>query len=211
LRIRTERLTREQLCEEGHKFNEKFNPEKKIPIQIDLIIEKDLGIDIVPIPGLKEYLENDAFTSKDFSTIYVDLNICFNVETRYRFSLAHEIGHYWLHESIFKDLDFKDVESWIQVYHSIDDDDYSWLEYQANQFAGCVLIPGWELEPLFYDTLKSISAKIKQAQEYYFTENDYIDHALDLLSRKLAPRFNVSPGCMSTRIRNDKKLRDNIS
>ena len=160
MKIGLERLTREQLCEKGQKFNEKYNPQNEIPVPLELIIEKDLGINIQPIEQLKINLENDAaFISKDFSTIYVDWYIFFNVETRYRFSLAHEIGHYWLHKRVFQDLDFKDIKSWIKTYNSIDDEDYSWLEYQANQFAGCLLIPGRELDPLFHENLKSFSVK----------------------------------------------------
>lgn len=185
-------LGKNDLKKAAEEFNTKYNTEKAIPVPIDSIIESRLNIDIVPIAGLKEGLENDGFISRDFSTIYIDQNIYFNVEVRYRFSLAHEIGHFILHKDIYRDLQYETVEDWADIYDAIGSDDYGKLEFQANHFAGCLLIPDFALWPLFQETLKDILPQIKAAQEKNIPRETYLDSVIGNIARKLASQFNVS-------------------
>ncbi len=134
--IPIERLSKDDIRTKADEFNSKYNPEKDIPVPVELIVEAKLNIDIVPISNLRLDLDNDGFISGDFSTIYIDQDVYLNIETRYRFSIAHEIGHFWLHENIYKELEFSNIDEWQEIYYKIDDADYSWLEKQANNFAG---------------------------------------------------------------------------
>ena len=74
MRIPTEHLTRDAIRRRADNFSELYNPDKIIPVSIDLIVEKDLGIDVVPLIGLRESLDNDGFISSDFTTIHIDWN-----------------------------------------------------------------------------------------------------------------------------------------
>ena len=136
MKITLERLRKDDIRLRADRFTSIYNPDMEIPVPIDTIVESKLNIDIVPIANLKENLDNDGFISRDFTTIFLDQNVYFALETRYRFSLAHEIGHLWLHRKVYESLDFTSVDEWRETYLSINDEDYSWLEYQANMFAG---------------------------------------------------------------------------
>ena len=77
----------------------------------------------------------DAFISADFKTIYVD-EYEFDVESyRYRFSVAHELGHFILHRKYYPD-EMKSLEEWLEVSRRIIGDS---AEFQANCFAGNLL------------------------------------------------------------------------
>ena len=203
MNIQLEKLRKEDIKLRANEFCSKYNPNKEIPVPIELIIESKLNIDIVPLADLKGSLDNDGFIAGDFSTIYLDQDVYWNVETRYRFSLAHEIGHYWLHESIFKSLKFRTIDEWKNVYLSIDDKDYNWLEFQANMFAGFILIPDYALEPKFTDLLEKERTTIQTGKNIDQPRDTYLDYVVSYLARKLASFFNVSAKCMQTRIRKD--------
>jgi hypothetical protein len=66
----------------------KYNPENKVPVPIEEIIEFDFSIDIVPLPGLQRLCDVEGFISPDFTTIYVDDFVYENRPYRYRFTLA---------------------------------------------------------------------------------------------------------------------------
>jgi len=185
-------------------FNLRHNSAKVIPVPIDSIIESRLKIDIVPMAGLKEGLESGGFISSDFTTIHIDQYIYFNVEVRYRFSLAHEIGHYILHKEIIGNLKFDNVDDWAEIYDSIDSNDYGKLEFQANHFASCLLVPDFALKPKFDEALKDILPDIKTAQEKNISRETYLDSVVSNIARKLAPIFNVSSDCMDKRIKYDE-------
>lgn len=62
---------------------------------------------------------------------------------RWRFTLAHEIGHYVLHYNLLNSLycEIQDTESVFQDKISIEDKTVRRLEYQANIFASSLLMP----------------------------------------------------------------------
>ena len=68
-----------------------------LPVDVESIIECDLGLDIIPIPGLQRVIGAEAFLSSDLRGISVDQSVLENRINRYRFSLAHELGHLKLH------------------------------------------------------------------------------------------------------------------
>ncbi len=205
MKLPLERLRKDDIRVRADEFNSKYNPERIIPVPIDMMIESKLNIDIVPLANLKESLDNDGFISRDFTTIYLDQDVYLSFETRYRFSLAHEIGHLWLHKKIYDCFDFSSVEQWIEIYLSIDDDDYSWLEYQANMFAGFVLIPDYALQPRFNEILGQTETAIQAARDGNLTRDHYVDYVVESIARKLAPSFDVSAVCMSKRINLDNR------
>ncbi len=199
----TERLTKKEIKSRAEEFNNTYNSEKEIPIPLELIIESKLKIDIVPIPHLKLELENDAFISKDFTSIFIDQLCYMEHETRCRFSLAHEIGHYCLHKTIYENLVYTSKDEWKEIYLSIDDEDYGWVEFQANYFAGCLLIPDFSLQSEFNKILDRIILLINEAKNEGINRETYLESAVSHISTKLSPIFNVSTLCMESRIKKD--------
>jgi Zn-dependent peptidase ImmA (M78 family) len=94
--------------------------------------------------------------------------------TRQLFTLAHELGHYFLHADgmrEFVDSDF--------VMHRTEDSKYEAEELQANEFAGSLVMPA-----------RLIDEKLGQGTP---TEKQVLE---------LADRFHVSPLAMALRLQN---------
>ena len=77
--------------------------------------------------------------SKNSAIITLDSNIGF--DSRRRFVLAHELGHYVLHRDKMKV--FIDDEGTLNSWYS---DNYAQAEYEANMFAAEFLMPRWIFE-----------------------------------------------------------------
>ncbi len=106
----------------------RFNPDCIIPVPVENIVEFDLGINVVPVHGLHKAFEIDGFTSQDSSEITVDLGFFESVPKRYRFTLAHELGHYVLHKELLTPFKFNNVKEWLSFIESIPDREYGFLE-----------------------------------------------------------------------------------
>lgn len=110
----------------GSAFSSRF------PVDIELIVEKDFGIEVIPFRGLQDRFSFDAFISQDAKTISVDEFVLEKRINRYRFSLAHELGHRVLHEEILQALSFPTIQEWKSQIGLIPEREYGFLEYQAN-------------------------------------------------------------------------------
>lgn len=105
-----------------------------------------MGISIVPLPGLQRGFETEAFTTSDCREIHVDEFVYTKRIRRYRFSLAHELGHIVLHREIYQAARFHSIDEWKQFIEALPKKEYNWFEYQAYWFAGLVLVPREKLE-----------------------------------------------------------------
>lgn len=113
-----------------------------LPVDIEHIIEIDLGIDIFPIAGLHDKCNADALISSDWKTIYIDNDNYLDDRyyNRLRFSLAHEIGHYILHRDLYNSFNIRSIEDFYKVIENIGDE-YGIIEGQANRLASFMLVP----------------------------------------------------------------------
>lgn len=135
----------EQINSVAESFLDIYSPPKTTPIQIEEIIELQLQLDIIPIPGLKDSFEKvgldiDAFISSDFKSITVDEYIQEHVGNRYRFTLAHEIGHMLLHGYLYSQFKFNTITEWTEAIKEMPLDERSRVEWQADEFAGRLLV-----------------------------------------------------------------------
>lgn len=162
---------------------------KDIPVEIEEIVEIKLKIKIIPIPDLMSQCGVDAQITSDFTAIYVDQKNYENDTNRFRFSLAHEIGHYVLHEKFYKGLKISNFADVIAFMDEIDAEEYSHLEVQANKFGNYLLLPRKELSIIRNTVLEEIRKKhnIKNIDEK--TLNSY-------LAGYISPRFMVSSGAI---------------
>jgi Zn-dependent peptidase ImmA (M78 family) len=165
----------------------------EIPIGIEEIIEIKLKIKIIPLPNLMQQLGVDAQITSDFSIIYVDQKGYENNTVRFRFSLAHELGHFILHKNFFENLKIMDLADIYAFFREIDAREYSNLEVQANKFANYFLIPRENLNKIKEDIMKEVRKKhdIENIDEK--TLNSY-------LAGYIAPKFLVSSGAMEIAI-----------
>ena len=112
----------------------------RFPVDVEEICD-GLNIGIVPVPNLSRGFHIDAYISAGFSTICVDEDELGKESSRYRFSVAHELGHYILHRRYYPDSIY-DVGEWLEVSRTIAN---NYAEFQANFFAANLLVPSAEL------------------------------------------------------------------
>lgn len=160
---------------------------QEIPVDIEKIIEIKLKIDIIPIPGMLNQCGMDAQITSDFSSVYVDQKSYENNTTRFRFSLAHELGHLVLHEKFHGGLRISDLEDVMSFIKNIDAKEYSHLETQANKFASYFLLPREELAKAKLETIKEMAKGHDLSKFDEKTVNSY-------LAEYVAPKFLVSSG-----------------
>ena len=176
-------------------FLHKYHPKDSYPTPIEEIVEFKLGIDIIPIPGLHEIIEIDGFISSDLSTISVDEYIYKHRQGRYRFTLAHEVGHAIMHEAVYRHRGFNTTGDWKDFMETFPENEWSWLEWQANQFAGLVLVPSHHLE-------KRLGYHSKQIKALGIKNEDVI---MDRVVELLAQDFVVSRDVILRRISKEAK------
>ncbi|MFH1748436.1 MAG: ImmA/IrrE family metallo-endopeptidase [Planctomycetota bacterium] len=180
----------------AERFLGKFHPDRSIPIPIEDILDLDYGIDIIPTPGLHQAFDMDAFILSDFSTIYVDEFVYKSRPNRYRFSLAHEASHVILHQRIYEKLQVGTIEEWISTVPTISEEQYHWIEWQADALAGLILVPPGELATRF----RKAVARASRAGLSLENATDAARHAI---ADYLARQFEVSSQVIDIRARKD--------
>lgn len=134
-------LTTDHIRSCATKFLADRHPSGDLPIPIERILEHELGINIVPMPGLLRVLDVDAFITSDLQDIYIDEYVLSEVPNRYHFSLAHEASHILLHGEILRPLAIQSIEAWKEFAMNLDETARARLEWQANTCAGHLLVP----------------------------------------------------------------------
>jgi len=167
----------------------------QFPVAIELIVERDYQMDVIPIPGLQHAFNIDAYISRDAKTISVDESVLENSLYRYRFSLAHELGHRVLHRDILQDMHFSSIDDWKRQLTSFPQREYGFLEYQANTFANCLLVPFNELDVRFDHAIAFIKS-------HGLNPAEYPDECLDAICSELGPQFEVSRHVIKFRLNN---------
>lgn len=197
--FRTSRLSYEDIRAHAERFLDKYHANRTIPVPIAEIVEFDLSMDIIPVSGLRAEIDVDAFLSSDGDRVFMDEGAMRNSLPRFRFSLAHEAGHYWLHDDFYQRVTIASVADWKVAQQQIALD-YRWFEFQANSFAGLVLVPTATLRQEFDRSLADAIARGLSAA-------DIQEHPLRArFIQGLADRFEVSAATMERRLEKDGLL-----
>src|SRR3989338_2855855 len=105
-------------------FLQKYNPSGSLPIPIEEIVELQMQIALVVVPGIKELLGIDAFISSDFSQITIDEYAYEHYTERTKFSIAHEIGHSIMHAEWYKNHGPKNLDDYLTFHERINQESY---------------------------------------------------------------------------------------
>jgi IrrE N-terminal-like domain len=186
----------EDLRRKADGFLKKHHPSGTVPVPIEEIVEFDFGINIVPVLGLQREFEVEGFTSGDLKDIYVDEYIYTDRITRYRFTLAHEIGHIVLHRHLYDKHRFTSIHGWQEFINSMTEEQHSWLEYQGYVFAGLVLVPKEKL-------LKSVTEWTRKIKDKGISMEKNWDFAWELITEHVAKAFLVSRDVVEKRAEKD--------
>jgi Zn-dependent peptidase ImmA (M78 family) len=177
-----------------HKRNEIF------PVDIEAIAEFDLGLNIFPFPNLQVTFDIEGFISGDLNVIYVDEFIYYQRPARYRFTLAHEIGHYVLHSNLIGSFHPQSVAGWSKSILAVDEETYDWLEWQAYSFAAAVLVPRVSLKQNFRNELKLLLPKIDFIRSKGLSVESSQDYIINAIATKLIEKYDVSADVLNKRI-----------
>lgn len=136
-------IPKAKIWEKADTFRTRYWPSGKLPVDIERIAEFELNLDIRPILNLQNECSTDAPLLGDLKTIIIDTAIYMDdrMVNRTRYSLAHEIGHLVLHPKIYTQIAHSSIEEWIAFFQKIPDDQYTWIEQHAYEFAGRLLVP----------------------------------------------------------------------
>lgn len=170
-----------------------------IPVDIEQIVEFELNLDIEPIGGLREHCNSDAMLLWP-PKIIIDKGhfIQPRYESRVRFSIAHEIGHYVIHRDFFDDPGLTTEQSYLDMVQSISAESYEWMEYQANEFAGRLLVPIGHLRSEYNDKWNLVPMESRTNSEKYF--EIFNSWAANAIARK----FKVSDEVVRNRLKSEK-------
>lgn len=174
---------------------------KDIPVAIEEFIENDLKLDIIPIPEFRSRYEVDGFISHDRKSITVSQELMEKYINRYRFTLAHEVGHYFLHKKLFESITFTAIENWKMFIMGINIHQYAKFESQAYDFAGILLVPDNHLYMELANAKKILSDGLENNEKDF---SDIDENLLeDYICRHLANIFEVSRDVIRRRIQRE--------
>ncbi len=175
-------------------------PESKLPVNAEEIVEFRLRLNIEPVKYLLLTVDIDAYLKRDLSGIVVDYDCYINDKfaTRMRFSFAHELGHFFLHKELYLKFGITSSEEWKDFILNVPENEYRSFEWQANEFAGRLLVP--------YPELDAEMAKVGEILE----ENNLItflrkdpDAVLSRISPMLCKPFGVSTEVIEKRVKRE--------
>jgi Zn-dependent peptidase ImmA (M78 family) len=128
---------------------------ERLPIDIFVFMEVDLGLDPIPFDDLMAKYRVDAAIKADFSGLYLDAQQYNLMERgpiwklqRLRFSIAHELAHYFLHRDLPQPESFASLANFAQWSSTYMGKKYT-VEQEANEFAGRLLVPENRLKEFF--------------------------------------------------------------
>lgn len=126
----------------AEEYAQRYNPDHVAPFPHENILEQhaDLRIYFVELedPGVSGVI---LYKENEFTIL---VNIAKPI-TRQHFTLAHELGHYFLHQDILRQeqgiVDTDDTVEESNVLYRLDEATARRLEIEANNFAASLLMP----------------------------------------------------------------------
>lgn len=175
--------------------------EDHTPIDVFTFFEVDLGLDPIPFDDLAARYRVEAAIKADFSGIYLDAEQYVLMErgpawklNRLRFTVAHELAHYYLHRDLPQASDFAslpDFARWTATYRGRK---YT-AEQEANEFAGRLLVPEMRLAAFF----EEFAPQAEQLVPNFMQSGSLRDK----FAEKIAPRFGVNSQVIAVRLDRD--------
>lgn len=193
-------IDKNQLRKLADQIRQEYWPEDILPIDTTKIIELRLKLEVEPRFDLLSPLDMDAYLKTDLSGIVVDHN-CYMQDkfaNRLRFSLAHELGHYFLHKDVYSGLPLVSIEDWKDFILNVPEAEYGNFEWQANEFAGRFLVPYDKLKLKVEESLKMI--RQSGLIEYLHQDPDAV---LSRVSAFLRRTFGVSEQVIVLRVKRE--------
>jgi IrrE N-terminal-like domain len=173
----------------------------QIPIDVFTFLEIDLGLDPIPFDDLCAKYRVEAAIKADFTGIYLDAEQYKLMEkvpgwklSRLRFTVAHELAHFFLHKTIPQAASFASLPDFARWNENYGGHKYT-IEQEANEFAGRLLVPESRLRACFDEYAPQMEALFPN-----FIANGQVR---DNFAAKIAPRFGVNAPVIAVRLDRD--------
>jgi len=179
----------------------RFGQDVPIPVDVDLLLEQTTGVDLDVWPALRDNHGLEGMICRDATSgelvVYVDEWLADNRPTRYRMTVAEELGHVLLHRAVIEKIDSPATFHELQKHPR-------WFEMDRNakRFAAAVLMPG-----------EQIAREAGQVYSKLVRAAGFGDVAAvkKYLAAQLAKQFEVSPQAMTIRLREwPMKIEDRV-
>lgn len=195
-----------------YRYHEKFNSEGRLPVPVEEILESYLGLDLEFGDLYKRLGITDVLGAtwiKDRRVVVdesLDPTEDSSKEGRYRFTIAHELGHWELHRHLFEEIPgqgvlFQEDSPPSIVCRSKSKKDP--MEWQADTFAGYLLMPKemvFEMWESIYGTREPYIAVEEMAELSALWELSDDRQPTVSIARDLARTFQVSGQAMQIRL-----------
>ena len=175
--------------------------EDRTPMDVFTFLEVDLGLDPIPFDDLAAKYRVEAAIKADFSGIYLDAEQYALMEkgpewklNRLRFTVAHELAHYFLHQHLPQENNFASLPDFARWTANYGGQKYT-AEQEANEFAGRLLVPEARLAALFDEFAPQAEKLVPN-----FLESGPLR---DKFAEKAGPRFGVNAQVIAIRLDRD--------
>lgn len=132
--------------------------------------------------------------------VYIMINKDIDNLGRKNFTIAHELGHYFLSHDLHNNRGFCTVSDMDPEKHQIDP-----IEREANYFASCFLMPEEKIKSAFLTILENRSRK--KIKEFLLVKNDNTFGIWLLIKDELTKRYGVSEAALRYRLQQLKLAR----
>lgn len=170
-------------------LEERCQPTITIPIDIDLIVEKEPGVRLDILPAIKDRFGVAGVvcrSAEGIFTILIDEQIADKNPNFYRFTIAEEYAHVILHSSVINK-----IENLEAVYSLHQWERYWEIDRNAKRFAAALLMPAKHL----VEDARNLYTRLVEAVGFG-APKAIIDRLADRLSRS----YQVSPAAMRIRL-----------
>lgn len=190
----------------AEEVRKKYWRSQTVPVNIDHIVEYGVRLDVIPIDELRAELDIYGFLSNDRTTMFVDSNMMVTqkYEAALRFTVAHELGHYFLHQEFYEANKINTAKEWKVLLGQIDGANLVSYEEQADEFAGRLLVPLEQLH-LELSLLAPHLADLRTRNESIRDQSHLYSQVFGIIiAERLAPKFNVPFEVMQQRLLREK-------
>lgn len=125
-----------------------------VPVEVEDIVEFEMNLEVRPVLELQRRFTLDGFLGNRSRTVFVDQWVMEHRPSRYRFTLAHEVGHLILHAEVMREVDIQSPEDWNEFHADLGGENRAWFEHQAYWFGGALLVPAGTLTLRYEEALR---------------------------------------------------------
>lgn len=180
----------------------KYWAENTFPVESELVIQGGLGLDVILKKGLFRGVRSNAFLSFARNEVWIDdyAYNCGFLDGKLNFDLAHEVGHYLLHEEIYGYLrgKIKTLNDYFDFMKTAPENEIRNHEFQASEFAGRFLVPVTELTREI--DIRCHEVKENGKMDKYAQDPDAF---LSVISPDIAETFGVTYTIIEERVKRE--------